>query len=397
MINPVKPNYDTELFYAELPKLHNFIDITDSRNFVSVPDDWFIVITDIVDSTIAIEAGLYKEINLLGASCIVAILNLAKDLDIPFVFGGDGASTLIPPSLVEEAKSVMIDMQEFAKQLFELEIRVGIIPVAVVKANYELKIAKLEISENYSQAILKGGGITYATHLVKDAATNHLYQPQGKNPQQQANCSGLECRWRSIPSRHGEIVSLIVMATAPNETQTDSIYREAIAQIQKHYGNDRNLHPVVPENLNLAFRASSLLPETKVFTQSKTWLHKLFYLWKARLENLLGVILIKFKVKSQDMDWGEYKKTVIDATDYKKFDDALRMVISGNESQRKKLISFLEKKYQQGRLVYGYHVSEQALMTCLVFERNGRQVHFIDGADGGYAIAAKHMKQRMKA
>jgi hypothetical protein len=36
-------------------------------------------------------------------------------------------------------------------------------------------------------------------------------------------------------------------------------------------------------------------------------------------------------------------------------------------------------------------------MTCLVFERNGNQVHFIDGADGGYAIAAKGMKQRINS
>jgi hypothetical protein len=36
-------------------------------------------------------------------------------------------------------------------------------------------------------------------------------------------------------------------------------------------------------------------------------------------------------------------------------------------------------------------------MTCLVFDRDGRQVHFVDGADGGYALAAKKMKERMKS
>jgi hypothetical protein len=36
-------------------------------------------------------------------------------------------------------------------------------------------------------------------------------------------------------------------------------------------------------------------------------------------------------------------------------------------------------------------------MTCLVFERNGRQVHFVDGADGGYAVAAKAMKRRINS
>jgi hypothetical protein len=45
--------------------------------------------------------------------------------------------------------------------------------------------------------------------------------------------------------------------------------------------------------------------------------------------------------------------------------------------------------------VYGLHISDRALMTCLVFERNGRQVHFVDGADGGYALAAKEMKQKL--
>jgi hypothetical protein len=34
-------------------------------------------------------------------------------------------------------------------------------------------------------------------------------------------------------------------------------------------------------------------------------------------------------------------------------------------------------------------------MTCLVFEHNGPQVHFIDDADGGYTFAAKAMKARM--
>ena len=73
------------------------------------------------------------------------------------------------------------------------------------------------------------------------------------------------------------------------------------------------------------------------------------------------------------------------------------MVVSGTSGQRKKLIIYLEKKFKEGRLVYGSHISNRALMTCLVFERDGRQVHFVDGADGGYALAAKNMKERMKS
>ncbi len=36
-------------------------------------------------------------------------------------------------------------------------------------------------------------------------------------------------------------------------------------------------------------------------------------------------------------------------------------------------------------------------MTCLVSEHNGRNhIAFVDGADGGYALAAKAMKRRRK-
>jgi hypothetical protein len=104
---------------------------------------------------------------------------------------------------------------------------------------------------------------------------------------------------------------------------------------------------------------------------------------------------MKFEVKLQDVDWGTYKETVMAATDYKKFDDMLRMVISGNRKQQAKLSQYLEKNYKDGKLVYGLHTSDRVLMTCLVFERNGCQVHFVDGADGGYAVAAKLMKKRL--
>ena len=103
-----------------------------------------------------------------------------------------------------------------------------------------------------------------------------------------------------------------------------------------------------------------------------------------------------FKIKTNDVDWGNYKENTIATTDYKKFDDILRMVMAGNQQQRENLNNYLENQYDRGKLVYGLHKSDRAIMTCLVFERNGRQVHFVDGADGGYALAAKAMKERIK-
>ncbi|MBD2178933.1 DUF3095 domain-containing protein [Pseudanabaena sp. FACHB-1998] len=397
-IQEVQPrDQTTESFYADLPILENFADITHDENFYPVPHDWSIIITDIIDSTKAIEVGKYKDINLLGACSIIVILNLVGDLEIPFVFGGDGASLLIPNSYVLEAEQALIAVQNLARDEFNLVLRAGIVPISAITSKYEVKIAKLHISNNYNQAILRGGGISYATSLVKDVATTHLYSPKSPSIYAIADFSGLECRWRDIPTRHEEILSLIVLVTAPSQTQVDNIYREVINQIERIYGQDNDCHPVSEENLQLSFQKRNLSSEMKVFTNTKNKLKRKLYLWKLRLINLLGLIFMQFNIKVGNFQWGDYKQIVAEATDFKKFDDVLRMVISGRIRQRRKLTEYLEKKFHEGRLVYGFHISDRALMTCLVFERDGRQVHFVDGADGGYTLAAKAMKERMKS
>jgi len=390
-------NTTSERFYADLPILQNFADITYSENFYAVPNDWAVIITDIADSTKAIEDGRYKDINLLGACSIIVILNVVGDLEIPFVFGGDGASLLIPPNFVLEAEQALLAVQKLAADEFNFRLRIGIVPIKAITSNYEIKVAKLRVSDNYVQAIIRGGGITYATSLVKDQATTNLYSPQDPNPYAIADFSGLECRWQDIPTRHEEILSLIILVTAPSQSQIDLLYREVITQIERIYGQGTECHPVVSETLQLAFRKKNLLAETRVFTPSQSWLNQTLYLWKLRLINLLGLLLMSFNLKTGTFNWGDYKQIVAEATDFKKFDDVLRMVVSGRIRQRQKLTNYLEKKFKEGRLVYGFHVSDRALMTCLVFERDGRQVHFVDGADGGYTLAAKNMKELMKS
>jgi hypothetical protein len=41
------------------------------------------------------------------------------------------------------------------------------------------------------------------------------------------------------------------------------------------------------------------------------------------------------------------------------------------------------------------HRSPAALVTCLVRSYDGDHVHFVDGSDGGYALAAKQMKAQL--
>ena len=387
---------NSENFYSQLPLLDNFLKITEIGNFVDVPDDWYIVVTDIRGSTKAIEAGKYKEVNLLGACSIVAVLNAAGETEIPFVFGGDGASLLMGPSLLPAAQKALLATQQLAKTEFDMDLRVGVVPVkVVVAANYPVKIAKFKVSENYSQAVFIGGGLTRATELIKDPVAGNIYSIKNNGVSPKANFSGLECRWQDIPSKYGEIVTLLVMVRSDFDPQSHQFYRNILRKIQYIYGKENSLNPIDRKNLKLTLNSAKLIKETLVRASSASWLDRQLYLSKIQLETALGSLLMNLKVKTEELDWGVYKDIALAATDYRKFDDMLRMVISGNEWRRKKLTAYLEKNYREGKLVYGLHVSDRALMTCLVFERGGRQVHFVDGADGGYALAAKDMKERM--
>ena len=54
-------------------------------------------------------------------------------------------------------------------------------------------------------------------------------------------------------------------------------------------------------------------------------------------------------------------------------------------------------EYEAGNVVFGMYSASAALMTCVIESHQGAHVHFIDGADGGYALAAKEMKAQLKA
>jgi len=192
----------------------------------------------------------------------------------------------------------------------------------------------------------------------------------------------LECRWQDIPSKYGEIVTLLVMVRADFGQQSHHFYRNILKKIKYIYGEEIFLNPIQSKNLKLTFNSTKLIKETRVRASSSGWLDRQLYLSKIQLETALGSLLMNLKVKTEELDWGVYKDIAIAATDYRKFDDMLRMVISGNEWQRKKLTGYLERNYREGKLVYGLHVSDRALMTCLVFERGGRQVRLCFSGEG---------------
>jgi len=57
------------------------------------------------------------------------------------------------------------------------------------------------------------------------------------------------------------------------------------------------------------------------------------------------------------------------------------------------LIAFLEHHRQNGDCYYGAHIADEAIITCLIFQRVGKHLHFIDGGNGGYTLASQKLKE----
>ena len=159
----------TESFYLNLPVTENFLDISDPRIYKPLPDDWHVAVTDVRDSTGAIERGMYKEVNLMGASSIMALQNLTGSFSLPFVFGGDGATVCLQPSLVEKARTALLATRKMAREIYGLDFRVGIVPVADIRrGGYDVLVARYRVSENFTQGVFSGGGLQYAEECIKD-------------------------------------------------------------------------------------------------------------------------------------------------------------------------------------------------------------------------------------
>lgn len=386
-----------EEFYSLLKPFEQFRGICETGNYAGLPADWVVVITDIQDSTAAIQKGRYRQVNAVGVASIVAVINAVKPLEIPYVFGGDGASFCLPGSRLNEVREALLASQLMAKSQFDLSLRVGIVPNSIIQqSGYRVLVGKHRVSEGYFQAAFAGEGLAYAEKMIKnDAQGLNYFDTDITFPN--ADFSGFECRWKDIPSPHGETVSLLVMATCNTIEEKNTVYLEVLDEIQKHFGSVENHRPIQKKYLQLTTHAKDLSDEIKIRAGSGSMSARLIYAWLLPWKIRLGRYWMKKRKRALDADWGKYKDTLVANTDFRKFDDKLRMVISGSSEQRDRLVQFLENQYRNGLLVYGVHVSSKALMTCVISDYNQDHVHFVDGSDGGYAMAALGLKQRLMA
>ncbi|MTI88246.1 MAG: DUF3095 domain-containing protein [Balneolaceae bacterium] len=383
-------------FFEQLPLLNSFFEVSDISYYQPLPEDWYVAVTDIVNSTEAIQNNQYKWVNILGASPLVGLLNETPDQELPFSFGGDGCIICFPPYLLDTAKKVLAASKKIGHEEFQLTLRTAIFPVSDIREQgHEIKVAKFHISNHYQQAVFMGEGLSYAEDYIKTHESSPYHLPLDTEAEG-ADFSGLECRWQEVEPEGKTVITLMVQSN-PQKGEPHQTYQKVLGRMREIFGFDNTTNPIPASALKMNMSVSELMGEVKFRTAGQSWFERLLYIVKIELQILLGNIFMGLGYQSSKTDWSIYKDDFSLNNDHRKFDNMLRLVICGTEEQHQQLQNYLDEMYQDSVLAYGLDNSQKAMVTCMVFAYHRQHIHFIDGSNGGYVKAAKAFKKRLAA
>jgi hypothetical protein len=369
---------DNEISLAQLMEKRNL--------FENVPEDWHVIITDIKGSTTAVSDGLHETVNFIATGSIVAVLNLAykANITIPFFFGGDGASFIVPEAIFQQAMQVLQLYSANILTNFNLSLRTGAVSVVeIYKDGFDLLISKNKISTTLTIPVLLGNGLNYAEKIIK--GEDYLFHCD-KDEDCEPDLNGMQCRWDKIspPKEDSEVVTLLIIA-AKGVEQSDA-FKKVFLHMDEIYGAPRTRQPISVSKLKLNPSFSRLSTEMmarigriKVWDFITTW-----------VTNFYGYIYFR---TGKGM---RYLKRLVEMSDTLVIDGRINTVISGTADQRQRLTKALDQLEREGTIWYGIHVSNSAVMSCYVRDLEDGHIHFVDGSEGGYTKAAGMLKGKIK-
>ena len=393
MNQPITPHEHGEPgFFASLPVLQKSSDTFDTSMYRPAPDDWMLVVTDIVDSTIAIANGKHKTVNFVAAMAIAALKNLCAPTLLPFLFGGDGSVVMVPPQFAGPARLALARVRGFAQREFGMQLRVGMASIGVLRQfGSDVRVGRFEPTPGNSFGVFLGGGVGMLETAVRGRGDATLVALVVIGPDlddgQPVDLAGLSCRWNPLQSGRGKMLTLIIQGAA----DPGAIH----AHVMGLAGQGPASQPVRRDTLTTSWPPTGFLLEAQVTRgRGALWLAVL----RVLAETLLARVIFMLGRPVGGFSPDKYLDEVASNTDFCKHDDTVSFVIDCPMAAIDAIRSYLDQQMAQGVLRYGMNVSQTALMTCLVTSpTDNLHVHFVDGGDGGYTNAAKTMKAQARA
>jgi Protein of unknown function (DUF3095) len=368
---------EEDRFYQELVPFGSFEDVVRRDRYRPLPDDWIIAVTDVSHSTEAIEKGRYREVNTAGAAVLAAVSNALPDLQFPSTFGGDGASFAAPGAYSSIIQDTLAKTAAWAEDALDLTLRIAIIPIADIRAQQlDVLVARFAPSSNVSYATFAGGGLAWAERKFKQGGYTFPRAPIGVT----ADLTGL--------SRHGVILSLIVV---PRDDPTSFV--ELVRELLRTFRlSEPGLHPLPAEGPLPAWIGDDVDHAIKKGCPKIP-----FAAWAAKyLHAILARMSILPRIPIGGFDEARFRRELVENTDYRKFDDGLRMTVDCPSELADVIDAYLEEAQRLGACFFGSYRQLSANLTCFVpSPTRANHVHFVDGASGGYAFAAANLKRNV--
>lgn len=373
-----------EQFYGAIPVFRSFTTLMDPAHYAPLPDGWLIGVADIVDSTRAIAERRYKAVNMAGAAIIASVTNNLAGREFPFVFGGDGASFAISPQEEAAARDALAATAAWVADDLDLAMRVALVPVSAIRAQgLDVRVARYAPSENLSYAMFSGGGLGWAEAAMKRGAFAVTPAPSGTHP----DLTGLSCRFEEMPAALGLILSLLILpAPGVDPPAFRKLIEEVVALVEKSPNAGR---PVPEGGPGFRWPPQGLDYEARATRGGSLWARRM----RVFVSTTVAFVFLKFGLKTGNFVPSVYLRQVVENSDFRKYDDGLRMIIDCTPQLAETLENRLAAAATEGIVRFGVHRQDAAMMTCFTPSiQRSDHVHFIDGARGGYASAATAMK-----
>ena len=231
--------------------------------------------------------------------------------------------------------------------------------------------------------MFSGGGLGWAEAAMKRGEFAVPVAPSGTQP----DLTGLSCRFEEIPSARGVILSVLVMPAAASDPRAfRKLIEDVIALVERSPDSGR---PVPAGGPSLRWPPAGADFEARAARGGSLFKRRASVL----AYTLFAYLVMRFGISVGGFVPKTYVQQVVENSDFRKYDDGLRMVLDCTPELERALTQRLAAAASLGIARYGLHRQDAAMMTCFTPSAlRSDHVHFIDGARGGYASAATALK-----
>mgnify|MGYP003663336914 CR=1 FL=1 len=377
------------LFYNNLP-IHN-IGLTqllsNPNHFKKVPKDWHIVVVDVESSTQAVKHKLHHPVNYAASLSIIVVLNEVSKIDssieIPFFFGGDGASFLIPESIVQRIEMVLENVKELVLKDYFLSLRVGSVQIRKLNShtNSSINISRIQLTEHTDFPIAYGNGLKVGEDFIKSQFSDDNIKPRAD---MFIDTNGCNCRWSKVlpPKKNQKVLCFIA---SPLKLDELNILHSISKMLDATFGNYLERLPITVEGLEALDEVHDIHKEYNDYSEN----------------SFLDTVSISLGSISQ-MAYNTsgsaktFLKILAESSVAILIDGSYCDIVTGDDEQIKEFINFLNDLEKDRKIIFGYHITDSAVLSCYVAQKNKSFVHLMDANEGGFSTAAKMLKIKAK-